>query len=178
MTTELPLLRERNWTEAELVEAGFRYHLPHKKVVMSRELPPEEAPLVIKTDWDTLIAVAGYMICFESGATIRQKLYDYPHWPVEPGHFAALYRAWEGADWFPTPTEDHLLSLGCAPYYKAVGVWAKKLDQPLLVQSLESLEPVLVPGGTWLCIAAAGAAWGHPYSTTDAAFLARYQLVS
>jgi hypothetical protein len=134
--------------------------------------------LIIKTDWDTLVAGAGYMICFEAGSTLREKLYDYPHWPVEPGHFAALYLAWDQPDWFPTPTENHLMSLGCVPYYKAVGVWAKKLEQPLLVQSLESLEPVLVPADTWLCIGAAGAAWGQPYSTTDAAFLERYQLGS
>ena len=33
------VLRERNWTEAELVAAGFQYYPCRKRAVMARELP-------------------------------------------------------------------------------------------------------------------------------------------
>jgi hypothetical protein len=78
------VLRERNWTEAELVAAGFQYYPCRKRAVMARELPASEAPLTIRTDWDILIAGAGYRICFSAGDTVRQSLYEYPPGPSGP----------------------------------------------------------------------------------------------
>jgi hypothetical protein len=65
------VLRERNWTEAELVAAGFQYYPCRKRAVMARELPASEAPLAIRTDWDILIAGAGYRICFRAGDAVQ-----------------------------------------------------------------------------------------------------------
>jgi len=173
---EREVLRQRNWTEAELAKAGFRYYACRKRMVMGRELPASEAPLVIRTAWDTLVAQAGYMICFDPGDTVRESLYSYAYWPVRPDHFHDLYKAWDASDWEPTPAQSHLLALGCKPYSRSVGVWAKKLDQATTVQSFESREPVVVPAGAWLCMGGNGSAWGAPYSMSDKAFRARYVL--
>lgn len=172
------VLRQRDWNEAELAAAGFAFHPARPRVVMARELPPREAPLTIVTPWDTLVAEAGFMICFETTPEPRAALYDYPHWPVNPEHFRGLYVAWEDPAWVPSPVEQQLLALGCRPYTKIGGVWAKRLAAPALVQSTESPDPVLVPTGAWLCLAAHGAAWGAPYSMSDEDFAARYESVA
>lgn len=171
---ENDVLREYPWTEQELHNEGFRYYKRWKKVVLARELPEAEAPLTIKSHWDTLIATAGYMICFRSENTVKNNLYDYVHWPVRSDHFIDLYQPWSEQAWNPTPSEQHLLSLGCQPCYHRSGVWAKKLSQPRIVQSVESLNPVEVPTDAWLCIAATGSAWGAPYSMPDEEFATRY----
>jgi hypothetical protein len=145
---------------------------------MARELAEEEAPLTIETKWDTLVATAGYMICFKSENTVKNKLYAYTHWPVRGDHFIDLYKPWDEEDWIPTPSEQFLLSLGCQPFFHRVGVWAKKLTQPTIVQSVESPEPAEVPVNAWLCIAAAGSAWGTPYSMPDEAFVFRYDRIT
>jgi len=120
------------------------------------------------------VAQAGYMICFNLGQTVRETLHGYSHWPVRPDHFRDLYRVWHDPGWEPTPTEKHLMSLGCSPYVRHVGVWARKLEQATTVRSIESKEAVVVPAGAWLCVAARGSAWGAPYSMDDEAFHARY----
>jgi len=58
------ILQQKDWTEQELLENGFRYYERKKSVVLARELPPEEAPLRIIYENDFLYATAGYMICF------------------------------------------------------------------------------------------------------------------
>jgi hypothetical protein len=121
-----------------------------------------------------LIAVAGYWICFNAGDAVRRSLYEYPHWPVRPDHFQDLYSPWDDPDWQPSPSESHLMTLGCAPYSRKVGVWARRLAAPQAVQTVESEGPVLVPAGAWLCIGAKGSAWGTPYSMSDEAFCSRY----
>ncbi len=168
------VLREYPWTDEELRSEGFRYYRWRKKLVLARELPEAEAPLTIKTQWDTLVATAGYVICFRSADTVRHGLYDYTHWPVRADHFRDLYRPWDEQDWSPTPSEQHLLSLGCKPCFRHVGVWAKKLTQSMTVQSVESPEAVEVPADAWLCIGAEGSAWGTPYSMPDEEFVSRY----
>ena len=138
---------------------------------MGRELPASEAPLLIRTAWDTLLAQAGYMICFDAGDTVRESLYSYAHWPVRPDHFHNLYKAWDAPDCEPTPAQSHLLSLGCKPYSRSVLVWAKKLEQATTVQSIESRQPVVVPAGAWLCMGANGSASGAPYSMATKHFV-------
>ena len=174
--TEQEVLRQRDWTKEELVAAGFRYYDGRKRVVLARELPECEAPLTVKTAGDTLVAEAGYMICFEAGEAVRKGLYDYAHWPVRRDHFSDLYKAWDEPGWKPTPAQLHLISLGCRPYYRSLGVWAKRVTQETLVQSIESPRPVVVPRGAWICIGAIGSAWGAPYSMDDESFRARYVL--
>lgn len=167
---ERRFLGQRNWTKSELLELGFRYYRRPKRVTMVRELPQSEAPLFI----GTLVAEAGYMICFEAGHLVRAKLYDYPHRPVRPDHFEALYQLWDEPDWQPTLPEKHLMSLGCDPYYNNGGVWARKLEQDTEVQSTESPRPAIVPAGDWLLIGAKGAAWGAPYSCDEETFFSVY----
>jgi len=158
------VLRQRDWSEQELLESGFRYYVRKKSVVLARELPPEEAPLKIVYENNTLIATAGYMICFSVGWLKRKSLYDYHHWPVAPDHFSDSYLAWDDPTWKPKRGEKHLMSMGCKPYYNsAVGVWAKKLAQPQWIQSAEDDKPFEVPAGAWLLLGSKGSAKGAPY---------------
>lgn len=165
------IIRQREWKDEELRAAGFRHYRRKKEVVMARRLPPEEAPLVIETAWDTLVANAGYMICYDPGDIVWPKLEDYDHWPCEPTIFEHNYRPWDTKNWWPTPPEAQLLKLGCKPYYKVQGVWAQRLAQPVMVQSLESPTPTTVPAGAWLVIGADG----DPYSMSERAFTRRYE---
>jgi hypothetical protein len=54
------------------------------------------------------------------------------------------------------------MSLGCKPYYNAAGVWAKKLDQPQMIQSPEHESPFEVPAGAWLILGSTGSTKGVP----------------
>jgi hypothetical protein len=166
----LKVIRQKQWTEEELVARGFRYFPRKKQIVMARELPASEAPKTIVTAWDTLIAQAGYMICYDPGQVVWPGLEDYFHWPVEPEIFHKTYKPWDEADLTPSPTESHLMSLGCKPYYKFVGIWAKKLNEDALVQTMESPEPVTIPPGVWLSIGVEG----EPYAMSDRTFHTRY----
>ena len=158
------------------MEEGFRYYERRKLVVFARELPPEEAPLRIPHENEILIATAGYMICFSAGWRKRNSLYDYPHWPVAPDHFADLYVEWNDPAWKPKPGQKHLISLGCKSYINIVGVWAKRLAQPQMIQGVEHPQPVLAPKGAWLLLAAKGSALGAPYWVADRVFRARYEV--
>jgi len=153
---------------------GPKYYKRRKQVVLAREIQPNEAPLKITYNNDVLIATAGYMICFQAGWFRKKSLYDYFHWPVAPGHFADLYVDWDEPGWKPKRGQKHLLSLGCKPYYNAVGVWAKKLDQPQVIQGVEHKEPFEVPKGAWLLIGARGSAMGAPYWTSGKGFQKRF----
>ncbi|CAG0965747.1 hypothetical protein ANAEL_00893 [Anaerolineales bacterium] len=168
------VLQQRDWSEQEFLENGFRYFERRKYVFLARELPPEEAPLKMYYENDTHIATAGYMICFSAGWRKRKNLYDYPHWPVAPDHFADMYREWDDPNWKPNRGEKHLMSLGCKPYYNAVGVWAKKLRQSQLIQSPEHESPFEVPAGTWLLLGAKGSTKGVSYWNTDKGFKRRF----
>ncbi|MBE2267697.1 MAG: hypothetical protein IAE80_05655 [Anaerolinea sp.] len=164
-------LTQHEWTEDELRAAGFRYYRRKKTVILARELPPEEAPKVIHVDYDTLVAAAGYIICYDPDSPVPQPtLDDYPQHPVEPHTFHATYRAWDET-WTPTPAERHLLASGCAPYYKVAGVWAKQVSAPTELQSWESVQPILVPPGAWVVIGGSG----EPYSMSGADFWQRYE---
>jgi len=167
------VLKQRRWTDDELLAQGFQRYDRKKTVVLARELRPNEAPKRIKTAWDTLVAHAGFMICYDVSDGLRRARLDaYPHWPVEPGIFLKTYRKWDGRTaWTPNAAEKHLLDLGCKPYYKHAGVWAKKLDKPQWIQSLESIEPILVPTGGWIAIGVES----EPTSMTDYEFRQRYR---
>src|SRR5262249_40379849 len=118
-------------------------------------------------------AVAGYMICYDAGdGHVRSALDDYHHWPVEPRIFLKTYRKWDNKDtWQPNPAEKHLMKLGCNPFFKFAGVWAKRLKKPTWLQSLESVEPILMPVGGWVTIGIEG----EPTSMTEAEFRKRYR---
>lgn len=167
----MDMLKQRQWTDAELLAAGFHRYQRRKTVVLARELPPHEAPKTIRVELDTLVVPAGYILCYEvNGGKPKASIDDYPQRPVDPIIFRKTYCPWNDA-WTPTPVQRHLLEMGCAPFYKSVGAWAKQLDAPQWIQSLESLEPVLVPAGAWVLIGVDG----EPYSTTDEEFRKRYQ---
>jgi hypothetical protein len=168
------VLKQRRWTEEELKAEGFRSYDRKKTVVLARELRPNEAPKRIKTAWDTLVAHAGFMICYDvSDGKKHTALDSYTHWPVEPGIFLKTYRKWDvRTPWKPTAPEKHLLALGCKPYYKHASVWAKKLKTPQWLQSREGIEPILIPSGGWITIGIEG----EPTSMTEAEFHERYRL--
>lgn len=161
------VLRQREWTESELRAAHFQYYEPRRRLVMARLL---KDTINIKMTLETLVARTGSIICYEPGDERREHLDDYEHWPVRADLFHKTYRPWKEAAWKPNPAEAHLLSLGCLPYYKHIGIWAQRLARPIYVQSLESPKPVLVPPGRWLCIGAQG----EPYHMNDREFRERY----
>lgn len=164
--------QQRHWTEAELVAQGFLYYRPYKRVTMVRQLPAHESPKVIKTGWDTITATTGYYIAYVAGNTLKENLDDYDPRPLEPHIFLATYHPWDEPGRKPTPTEAHLMRLGCRPYYKVAGVWAKRLEEDTYVQSIESAKPAIAPAGAWLCIGTAG----EPWSVTEDWFHMRYQM--
>jgi len=175
--SEPEVLRQRDWTEDELRAAGFAYLQPRSDwLVLARELPAAEAPLTIVTGWDTLVAEAGFMICFDAGDAPRAARYGHSLWPVHPNHFRDIYVPYDDPGWQPSAAQRHLLSLGCRPYRRRVGVWATKLTADRLVQSPESPQPVVVPRGSWLCLGAGGATRGVPYSMDETALRQRYVL--
>ncbi|MCU0513284.1 MAG: hypothetical protein MUE40_12025 [Anaerolineae bacterium] len=168
-----PIIRQESWTDHQLKAAGFHHYQRKKQVVMAREVSAAEAPLTVVTaQGDTLVASAGYMLCYLAGDVVHDRLEQYDHWPVEPQLFAQTYRAWDEPEWQPTPPEQHLMHLGCAPYYKAAGVWAKQVDEPVYIQSLEHEAPVKIDTGQILAIGSGG----EPYSMGEQTFHDRYQL--
>ncbi len=52
------VVRQREWTEEELLASGFRYYPRKKQCVLVRELPEEESPKTIETSWASLVAHA------------------------------------------------------------------------------------------------------------------------
>ncbi len=163
---------QRDWTDQELVADGFLYYRPVKRITMARVLPPEEAPKTMKAAGHTVTAEAGYWIAYRAGKVMKGKLDDYKPRPIEPKIFTETYRPLNNPNWHPTSTQFHLQQLGCQPYYKAAGVWAKQLTVETQVQSMESTEPSLVAKDTWLCIGVEG----EPWAITEAWFQAHYRL--
>ena len=168
----LKVYLQRHWTDQELVADGFHAYRPVKRITMARRLPPDKAPKIIKTSWATLTAPAGYWIAYVAGEALAETLDDYQPRPIEPHIFAETYRPWYTPTWKRTPTEAHLQRLGCQPYFKIAGVWAKQLASDAWVQSMESGKPSRAPKGEWLCVGTEG----EPWSVTAAWFHARYLL--
>ena len=163
---------QRQWTEQDLIADAFLYYRPVKRITMVRMLPPEEAPKTMKASGNTIIAEAGYWIAYVAGEALNETLDDYESRPIEPDIFAETYRPWNEPNWQPSLTEAHLQRLGCKPYYKIAGVWAKQLDAETWVQGMESARPSLVATGAWLCVGMEG----EPWSMTEAWFQAHYLL--
>ena len=166
----LPVIKQRSWSDEELVAAGFNRYARKKQLVMARTLPEAEAPMTFVWPHETLVVEAGYVICYYPGPVERPTLNDYAHWPVRADIFERTFRAWDEAQWTPTSTERHLMRCGCAPYFKVEGIWARLLVEDTLVQSIESSQPVLVPAGMWLAIGALG----EPWYIDDPTLRARY----
>lgn len=172
VTARPQIYQARKWTDRQLVEQGFQYYRPVKRVSMVRPLPDTEAPKIIKTAWDTIVARPGYIIAYVAGDTLKSTLDDYDPRPIEPKIFAKTYKPWDDPRWKPSPTERHLMLLGCRPYFKVAGVWAKLLKYDTYVQSIESSRPVIAPAGAWLCVGTEG----EPWSVDDHWFHTRYLL--
>ncbi len=163
------ILRQRKWNDDELKAEGFEYYAPIKRLVMATFLF-ESKNIDIQTE--TITGKVGDLICYNPGTEYHEDPDEYDHWPVRRDIFFKNYKPWDEPDWKPNAPEKHLLSLGCQPYYKHLGVWAQRLREPRYVQSLESPEPVEVPPGRWLIIGIAG----EPYSTDDEDFRKRYEV--
>jgi hypothetical protein len=172
VTTRPRVYQQRPWTDQQLVAMGFCYYPPVKRPTLVRPLPADEAPKTIETPWDTIVADAGYIIAYSADDDTKKSLDDYEPRPIEPNIFELTYKPWDDPNWKPTPAEQHLIDLGCKPYYKTVGVWAKKLKHDTYVQSRESSKPTLAPAGLWLCIGVAG----EPWTVTEDWFFSRYEV--
>ena len=166
------VIRQRNWTPEQLREMGYEYFDRKKEVTLARKLAKEEAPKTIKTTWgDTLIAIEGYMICYDAGDDRLDNIDDYEQWPVAPEIFAQTYKDWDEDDWTPTPAERHLLENDCKPYFKSGGIWARRLEEDVFLQSLEHAQPVKIRTGQYVAIGVEG----EPYSMGAKTFHSRYQ---
>jgi hypothetical protein len=169
---EAIVIKQRSWSKRELKREGFIYFERRKELVMARELPAAEAPKRIISSCDEpLVVNAGYMICYAPGEKRHSDLDAYEHWPVEPEIFEDTYSPWdESVENLPSSAKK-LMALGCQPYYKSSGVWAKKVDAPCYIQSLESEKPMRVEAG-WIVVIGAD---GEPYTMTEDSFTSRYQ---
>jgi len=166
------VIMQRSRSKRELRREGFVYYERRKELVMVRELPVEEAPKQIISSCDEpLVVDAGYMICYSPSDDLHPTLDSYDHWPVEPEIFEDTYSPWDGPVKNLPRAAKKMMKLGCLPYYKSRGVWAKKTDAPCLIQSLESEKPFRVEAG-WIVIIGAD---GEPYCMTEAEFTSRYQ---
>lgn len=165
------VIRQQQWTEDALKRAGFERYERKKTLVMARILPASEAPkTIISAHGERMVASAGYRICYAPSASVYEQLDEYEQWAVDPDIFNKTYKAWDEADWTPSPSEAKLMALGCRPYYKAEGVWAKKLAHDIYMQSLESPSPTLVSSGRVLAIGVDG----EPYAMLESEFEKRY----
>jgi hypothetical protein len=63
------------------------------------------------------------------------------------------------------------MEYGCKPYYKSGGVWAKKLEEDVYLQSLEHVKPIKIRTGQYVAIGAEG----EPYSMGEMTFHQRYK---
>jgi hypothetical protein len=165
-------IRQRNWTDEQLRAMGYEFFDRKKEVTLARQLPKREAPKTIVTSQgDKLTAMAGYMICYDPGEERRARIDDYEQWPVAPTIFQQTYSVWDEEDWTPNPAEAHLMEYGCKPYYKSGGVWAKKLEEDVYLQSLEHVKPLKIRTGQYVAIGAEG----EPYSMGEMTFHQRYK---
>lgn len=161
------ILKQREWTEAELKARGFHYFEPIKRLVMARIA---QEMTEVQVTLEVLVAAEGYIICYNPSDAIYDDIDQYDHWPVQADLFRQNYKRWDEPGWQPTPAQIHLLAKGCRPFYKTSGIWALKLPIPIYVQSLESPEPVVVPAGRWLCIGTEG----EPYNMNEKNLRERY----
>ncbi len=168
--TTTQILKQRKWTKSELETIGFKYYLPVKRLVMARMLPESESPKVIDHTKESLIAKTGDIICYNTGEEAKASIEDYDQWPVRADLFKKNYKTWDVLPWKPNPAQVQLWKSGCKPFYKAVGVWAMRLEKPVYIQSLESPDPVMLPEGRWLCIGSKG----EPYHMNDEKFNEHY----
>ncbi len=164
------VIRQREWTEQELKAEGLSYYERKKDVVMARRLPQGTGRLHIAVDYETLVVEDGHIICYKPGDQALESLDSYEHWPCREDIFRETYKPWDEPDWKPGKAERDLMQRGCTPFFKAAGVWAKRLTKPTYVQSMESPQPALIPAGQWLVIGQDGG----PYHMNDKAFRERY----
>lgn len=164
------VIQQQDWDDTKLKASGFKQFERKKEVIMARTLPDAEAPKEIHTRWgESLLAKAGYMICYAPSDKVHDKLDDYDHWPVEPTIFTKTYKSWD-EPFEPTPAQQHLMDNGCQPFYKAIGIWAKELEGDVYIQGLEHKRPILVPKERVLAIGAEG----EPYHMGEQTFHDRY----
>lgn len=161
------ILRQRDWSEEALRAAGFRRFQPRKRLVMARELG---CARTVRTADGALHARPGDMLCYRPDEQSRAHPDEHEHWPVRRDLFEKNYQPWD--EGLPDLADLPLFfQAGCSAWYKQARVWARKLTNRQLIQSLESPSPVLVAAGQWLLIGSAG----EPWHMNDAAFHSRYR---
>ena len=167
------VMRQRSWTDDELSHSGYARYERKKQLVMARRLLESEAPMTFVWLLETIAVGTDYVVCYDPGQEPPSALSDYDHWPVRNDLFQKSYRRWDETGWLPTRPQRHLLQSGCEPFFKAEHIWAKKLSKAVLVQTLESRQPVLVPAGLWPAIGVLGEPWYIDEKTTRLAKSAR-----
>lgn len=162
------VIAQRPWTDAQLLADGFHYYNRRKTLIMAGRLPESHAPMRIEYTYDHAYAEAGDVICFTPGTEKQDEILEYEHWSVKPEIFQKTYRVWNEPRWNPSESEEHLMAFGCRPYYKYMGIWARELQEPTYVKTLENEAPVLIPAGMWLAIGTDGEPWTiEPDDFTD-----------
>lgn len=162
------VLQQRDWTDEDLLAAGFRFFLPRKRLVMARAMGQART---IRTADGPLQALPGDMLCFRPDGRARARADEHEHWPVRRDLFDQNYQRWDE----PLPDLPDLpvfFQSGHTAWYKHRGVWARRLTARRRIQSLESARPVQVRAGQWLLIGSAG----EPWHMDDDAFGGRYFL--
>ncbi|MEQ8674791.1 MAG: hypothetical protein RLP44_17325 [Aggregatilineales bacterium] len=167
-------IRQREWTDEELIAEGFQYYERKKQLVMAARLPNHKAPLRIDYPSETVYAQAGDIIIFDPGMMPMRRLGGYDFWSVKPDVFVNTYRKWDVTGWYPNPQERYLMEHGCQPYFKQAGVWARHLKEPTPIVGLESHDVAIIPPGMWLAIGQRGEPWHIDPQT----FSTRYTLAN
>ncbi len=167
MSENPPILRQRRWTTKELLSLGFQYYNRIPAVVMAR---PHFGKFEIDSQLEKLTGEGEYMICYDARHASVHHVEQVPSWPVRADIFDKTYARWNVDGWQPNSLEAQLSLQGCQPYTKVSGVWAARLREAVLVQSLESATPVAIPSGAWLVIGTDG----EPYGMEHNEFKGRY----
>lgn len=115
------VLNQPVWGELEgLAEEPVQFE-PTKQVVMIREVPELEADKqVVSPTGDIATASAGDFICYSPGEHLHLTLDEYDHCILSPWDFAQNYHVWDTSERPLSLTEQHLIELGCRPYYKVM----------------------------------------------------------
>lgn len=113
------VLNQPAWGELEGLAEDVNLE-PTKQIVMIREVTEAEAPKrIVNHSGDVVFAAAGDVICYSPGEHLQPSLDEYEHWALSAWDFTQHYHPWDSPERQLSSTEQHLMELGCKPYYKA-----------------------------------------------------------
>ncbi len=145
--------------EAALRAQGFQ---PYRKttVTFARQIPVQFS--VVMSSGERLAGQPGDYICYSPHENNR--------WIVEREIFQHTYTPLPQAEAERQQTvmPRSLLAQGYKPYVKHQITWARRLEQPLLVRTIEGDVPA--HAGDYLCIGPAGEQWPQPAARFEAVY--------